>query len=359
MIANKENDDLFYIDTVGKDSVASTAKPVKKTLKIDEILKPESAYTVGRSHQTKASKTEEALIAKKVKAVSAGVATGTKKNVPKATVYDAWGDEDSNSNALESSKKSKFVPVIPAVPVPVAAISYNPSRDEHLAHLESLESQEIVRLARNEAFKERLPLTEVPADLVKSADLVAVANRKLATGEISDDDEDELKDEGSSFLSGSTQSNRKKTIQDRKRQLRHKALMSSQKKLRQEKNLLASIERVPDLLEQMQNIQQTRREVEQILAPVQEEIQQQRKLKKIKKRLVLEPLAIKLPEELPASMRQLAPEGNLVTDRFRNLVERGVVEAFNHKILSSEAKQRKNYKPRIKMVEKYSYKDFK
>ena len=78
----------------------------------------------------------------------------------------------------------------------------------------------------------------------------------------------------------------------------------------------------------------------------------------------MEPLAIKLPEELPSSMRQLAPEGNLVTDRFRSLIERGIVEATTHKILSTEVKsnnrkQGKSLKPRIKMVEKFSYKDFK
>lgn len=364
MIAQKENDDLFFIDTVGKDAVntAGLKKPIKKTLKIDQILKPESAYTIGRTHQTKCSKAEEALIAKKFKAVSSG-SSNKRNSSTSSTLYDVWGDEEPIA-AAGTEKKSKFVPVIPAVPVPCAAASYNPQPEEHLAHLESLEAQELARLARNEAFKERLPLAEVSSTVAASADLVAVANRKLALGEFSDNEADEFAGSEGSFLGGSTQSNRKKTLQDRKRQLRHKESVLEARKRRQEKNLHAAIDQAPDLLAQIQTVQQTRQEAEQLLAPVQEHVRQQRKLKKIQKRLVMEPLAIKLPDELPSSMRQLAPEGNLVTDRFRSLIERGIVEATTHKILSTETKsnnrkQGKSLKPRIKMVEKFSYKDFK
>ena len=365
MIAQKENDDLFFIDTLGKDAVNTVSKKpvIKKFLKIDQILKPESAYTIGRTHQTKDSKAEEALISKKSKAVAVGHASkpSAKRNSnnSSSTLYDVWGDEEP---VVGNEKKSKFVPVIPAVPVPSAAASYNPRPEEHLAHLESLETQELARLARNEAFKERLPLAEVSAQVVASADLVAVANRKLALGEFSDN-EDEF--EGiESFLGGSTQSNRKKTIQDRKRQLRHKETVMDARKRRQEKKLHASIDQTPGLLSEIQNVQQIRQEAEELLAPVVEKVRQQRKLNKIQKRLVMEPLAIKFPEELPGSMRQLAPEGNLVTDRFRSLIERGIVEATTHKILSTEVKsnnrkQGMSLKPKIKMVEKFSYKDFK
>lgn len=337
---------------------------MKKTLKIDQILKPKSAYSIGRTHQTKGSKAEEALIAKKIKAVSDGKTTTAKRNSSKtAALYDAWGDEETNTIA-ESSKKSKFVPIIPAVPVPETFISYNPSREEHLARLESLESQEVTRLERSEAFKKTLPLNVVSEEFVGSEDLVAVANRKLATGEFSEDEDDSEEDKGETYLSGSTQANRKKTIQQLKKKQRHKELMAEYQSKRQEKTLLSSIDRVPDLLSHIQTVQQTRRDAEQLLAPLEQDIRKERQLKKIKKRLVMEPLAIKLPEELPTSMRQLAPEGNLVTDRFRNLIERGAIEATTHKILSAETKamnrsKGKSVKPRIKMVEKFSYKDFK
>lgn len=364
MIAQKENEDLFFIDTKGKDAQnnSNSYKSIKKTLKIDQILKPESAYTIGRTHQTKGSKAEEAMIAKKTKAIAQAKPAAGKRTIGSATLYDVWGDEESTTT---SSKKSKFVPVLPAVPVPVAAISYNPAPEEHLTHLESLEAQELARIARNEAFKERLPSNEVSSEVVTKSDLVAIANRKLALGEFSDDEEAEKSTETSEiFLGSSTQTNRKKTLQDRKRQLRHKELMAEQRTRSQEKSLLKSIEKAPEILSEIQAVQQTRQEAEKVLAPIEKEIEQQRKVNKIKKRLVMEPLTVKFPEELPASMRQLAPEGNLVTDRFRSLIERGVVEATTHKMLSTEVKgnnrkKGKSVKPKIKMVEKYSYKDFK
>lgn len=368
MIAQKENEEIFFIDTKGGKTSSSmnssTTKTMKKTLKIDQILKPESAYTIGRTHQPKGSKAEEAIIAKKTKALEQGnnkrsVSAKGSVTTASASIYDAWADE---TNIQINPVKARYTSIVPAVQVPETANSYNPSREEHLAHLESLESLELQRLARNEIFKERLPIAQVSSTSVASYDLVAVANRKLALGEISDDE-----DGGSmeaSFLTGSTQVNRKKTLQDRKRQLRHKETIAQHTTRRLEKNLNSSIDRVPLLLAEIQNIQQTRQSVEEILIPVEEEIRKQRRANKIKKRLVLEPLAIKMPEELPASMRQLAPEGNLITDRFRSLIERGVVEATTHRILSTEVKsnyrkQGKSLKPRIKMVEKFSYKDFK
>ena len=372
MIAQKENEEIFFIDTKGgktSSSMNSSTKIIKKNLKIDQILKPESAYTIGRTHQPKGSKAEEAIIAKKTKALERGnknLSASAKGSVTtaSASIYDAWADETNIQINTATTKQVRHTSIVPAVQVPETANSYNPSREEHLAHLECLESLELQRLARNEIFKERLPMAQVSVSSasVASYDLVAVANRKLALGEVSDDE-----DGGSleaSCLTGSTQVNRKKTLKDRKRQLRHKETIAQHTARRLEKNLNASIDRVPLLLAEIKNIQQTRQSVDEILVPVEEQIRKQRRANKIKKRLVLEPLAIKMPEELPASMRQLAPEGNLVTDRFRSLIERGVIEATTHKILSTEVKsnyrkQGMSLKPRIKMVEKFSYKDFK
>ncbi|KAJ1942899.1 hypothetical protein GGF37_002901, partial [Kickxella alabastrina] len=76
-------------------------------------------------------------------------------------------------------------------------------------------------------------------------------------------------------------------------------------------------------------------------------------LKKIGKFKVPQLLeAVKLTEDLPASLRQLQPEGNGFSEVFNSLMKRNLVEpevAFNQK----EAKLK------VKMTEKWSYKDFK
>lgn len=68
-------------------------------------------------------------------------------------------------------------------------------------------------------------------------------------------------------------------------------------------------------------------------------------------RVLEKPLEIVLPEELQDSLRLLKPEGNLLTDRFRNLLVQGKLEA--RKPITQPKKVKKTY------TEKWSYKDFK
>jgi len=63
------------------------------------------------------------------------------------------------------------------------------------------------------------------------------------------------------------------------------------------------------------------------------------------------PLEVVLPEELQDSLRRLKPEGNLLTDRYRNLLINGKVE------VRKKLWQRKQ--PKTERTEKWSYKDWK
>lgn len=57
-----------------------------------------------------------------------------------------------------------------------------------------------------------------------------------------------------------------------------------------------------------------------------------------------------LPDELQDSLRRLKPEGNLLDDRFRNLIVNGKLEA--RKPITQHKK------PKRKLTEKWTYKDF-
>lgn len=61
------------------------------------------------------------------------------------------------------------------------------------------------------------------------------------------------------------------------------------------------------------------------------------------------PLEVVLPDELQDSLRLLKPEGNLIKDRYRNMILRGKIE-------SRKGAQRKQAKTTI--TEKWSYKDW-
>lgn len=58
-----------------------------------------------------------------------------------------------------------------------------------------------------------------------------------------------------------------------------------------------------------------------------------------------------MPDELQDSLRLLKPEGNLLDDRFRTLVVQGKLESRKP---VTQAK-----KPKRKVTEKWSHKDFK
>lgn len=63
------------------------------------------------------------------------------------------------------------------------------------------------------------------------------------------------------------------------------------------------------------------------------------------------PLELVLPDELQDSLRLLKPEGNLLGDRFRNLMIQGKVEVRKPITQPKKAKR--------KLTEKWTYKDFK
>lgn len=67
-------------------------------------------------------------------------------------------------------------------------------------------------------------------------------------------------------------------------------------------------------------------------------------------RLPEPPLELILPEELQESLRLLKPEGNLLKDRFRNILVSGKMET--RKPIQQPKKKR------VSCTEKWSYKDW-
>jgi len=61
-------------------------------------------------------------------------------------------------------------------------------------------------------------------------------------------------------------------------------------------------------------------------------------------------LELVLPDELEESLRLLKPEGNLLKDRYRNLLVRGKMETRKHVPFKKRAK--------VKWTEKWGFKDF-
>jgi hypothetical protein len=331
LVAEKDDNELFFIDT-GKEAkqsgsdVQMVRRLPKFTLKIDEILKPKSAIgarqrTASTSGQQKASRAEEMLVGKRARSLATAssiMVSKSGKHDKKPQVYNVWSDEEEAEPRIRVSKTPKTLPPLSN------ALSYNPTPEAHLKHLQGLEAAELARLRREEATREQAPMLSVP--LEQGLDCVEEANRALLMtleNPVTSEEKEEEGDFSASDSKFTFACSKPKTQRDRNRQrrIRHEqsllALAAAQRKLDK------SIERVPHILAELNAeaaSEVLKGEEERLLAL------EHKRLQRIKKRLPLETLAVKLPEELPSSMRLLSAEGNLVSDRFRSFVERGIVE---------------------------------
>lgn len=313
-------------------------------LKIDEIIEPDSAVpALERSHKTStANKNEERLMKRMATAKKTG------KTVEKKT-YDLWADEAAEPKVREIS----LATIKPAVPIPTGAHSYNPVPEEHLSLLVKLEADELERLEGLERIAQQVATPEIPEN---ATDMMIEANRKLLLGETYDEssEEEEIIPENETDEQREKRETLRKTRQQRRRQARHNQMIAEHAARRSQKQLDASIDQVPELLEELKAAEEAERALECV---DETEARLALKERQLKKRLKLEPLAVKLPEELPSSMRLLAAEGNLVADRFRSFVERGIVDPLTQLRVFADKKPAK--KKLFKEVERYSYKYFK
>ena len=85
--------------------------------------------------------------------------------------------------------------------------------------------------------------------------------------------------------------------------------------------------------------------IAQVSTPREQRVTRQKRVKE----LPTAPLEVQLSDELAESLRLLKPEGNLFRDRYRSLVERGIVEP-------RFAPNKRGRKYPLKYVEKYDYK---
>ena len=341
---------MFFIDTVGKDRTVN--KRAIKRLKIDEIIEPESAFTIGRTNTPKTGG-EAALIARKAKSVAKPASLPKKTEIAKPSNYDLWAEDDL---AIPKRPLESLRPVlaeIPAVPVPSGALSYNPQPEEHLSLLQKLESEELARLAAIEAIQKR---TVIPQGDGK--DMMIEANRKLLLGQAYDESESETEAAQSEESARTVEPTPRLTRAERRKLSRRRLHESTVAAHRSKKLLNASIEKIPQILKEIQAAEEAEKALEPVLSELEKEAKFARIQSRIKKNLTLEPLAVKLPEELPSCMRRLAAEGNLVSDRFRSFVERCVIDV-NGKIAAPRDIKKKSLKPRFKEVERFSYKHFK
>jgi nucleolar protein 53 len=379
VIAEKTSDQLFAVDTAGDSAIQKSVSKRHKPLKVDEILAQRSAVPAVSSRKRLSDVDNEG---KRKKAKVSGreydrlraIAYGgeqVKKDVVQSgqtADYDPWAvqvvEEEPQFSFLEK-KKAKVEPntlkrapvslakdgkTIPAVRKPAAGKSYNPNFDEWQALLIK-ESEKAV-----EAEKQRLQEAQEEAERMERA----AADTESDSGEES---VWESEWEGFSEDEGKTKAKRpeRKSLVQRNKIKRRKEAERQAKHDAQMKAKEQQVQRIKALAKSVEEKEKSRDAARTMALALQAEaegtldVQDGEELELRKKQFgkipIMEaPLEVVLPDELRDSLRALKPEGNLLKDRFRSMMLRGVVEPRRH---IPYAKQKK-----YTVSEKWSYKDW-
>ncbi|OCT44759.1 60S ribosome subunit biogenesis protein NOP53 [Cladophialophora carrionii] len=398
-LAEKAHGEIFALDTVGssKEEVFKKAKDGHKikVLKMDEILGRRSAVPAlpsGKKRPLDARVTDGVVATKRQKTdwVSKKEVARVRSKLDKPSHldledihgepsnFDLWDTTDNavqpaSASALASSEDQQGNEYIPrpkpkiapptirrppialthnglpthAVPTPDAGHSYNPSFEDWDTLLTREGEREI------QAEQKRLAEAQLAAE--KQARIDALA----AQPERQPGDDGESEWEGFETETEVTESEMRK----RKRPERKTPAQKNKLKRRKEAERLAKHEA------KMGAQQKRGEEIIKALISRQEKEEQgaiqaaepSRGTSALRRKTTLGPsrasilpprLELVLPDELQDSLRRLKPEGNLLEDRFRNLLVNGKLEA--RKPVSYAASRKKQ----VKFTEKWWSKDF-
>jgi hypothetical protein len=398
-LAEKDPSELFTLDTFGssKEEVSKKAKDGQKikVLKMDEILGRRSAVPAlqsGKKRPLDVRITDGVVGAKRQKTdwVSKKEVSRLRNKLDKTSHldtedisgepsnFDLWDTAEdavqpASASALSSQKEQQGNEYIPkpktksapptirrppialtqnglpthAVPTPDAGHSYNPSFEDWDSLLNREGEREI------QAEQKRLLEAQLAAEKQARIDALA-AQPEREPGDDGESEwegfeteteitESEMKKRKRPERKTPAQRNKLKRRREAERLAKHEARMGAQRKRGEEiiKALIAQQEReeqgAVQTVEPSSGTSALRRKT--TLGPSRASIPSPR-------------LELVLPDELQDSLRRLKPEGNLLEDRFRNLLVNGKLEA--RKPVSYAASRKKQ----VKFTEKWWSKDF-
>ncbi|KAK4099289.1 P60-like protein [Parathielavia hyrcaniae] len=385
VIAEKASSELFTLDVAGDSELTKRfPKHIKKGLKADEIIAQRSAVPAVPIRKRGGDKTTDGILPVKrqrttyvthkelarIKKVADGHHEQTVEVVD--AEYDVWAEpeeEPKTEEQVEFLPKAKKIqkpktleqePIslaasgkpIAAVPKPKGGHSYNPAFNDYQDRLIE-ESEKVVEAERKrlEALEaERIKLEAA----ARSAAEAEAAEARADLSEWEDDSAWEGFESAGEDLSVKAKRPRRKTQAERNRVKRRKEEERRAKHEAAMKRKNAQEERIKQIA-----LEVAERERQMALAKVEmsdasdvedgDDVElRRRQLGKLK--LPEKDLELVLPDELQDSLRRLKPEGNLLKDRYRNMLVRGKMEARRHIPFKKQA--------RTKVTEKWTFKDF-
>lgn len=402
IVAELPADSLFQVDASGDAAIQKAYNKRNKPLRADEILAQRSAVPAVDSRKRKdpsskvtngilpVKRRREGGVSRKEYERLRGIAYGgdsVKKDVVKSGVVpmeDLWGDMGEAKPAPNLSAQEKFSfledkrPVkapstvnhkpitllasgkaMPAVPKPVGGRSYNPSFEAWDALIQHEGDAEVAR--ERQRLQELQEETEQAARVAKSAEEARRAEEEA--------DESAWETEWEGFLSeredheGSGENWLKKKRPERKTKAERNKIQRRKEEERRKKHEAKLLEKKQQLIKvkELAKLSDDKRKARLAALAITAEDstddeydmgnESLRKTKFGKYKIPEAPLELVLADELQDSLRALKPEGNLLQERFRSMQVRGKIEP--RKVRTQQKK------PKRKMTEKWSYKDWK
>ncbi|KAL8997208.1 MAG: hypothetical protein Q9169_003474 [Polycauliona sp. 2 TL-2023] len=388
IVAEKPSDALFTLETTGSDAIRKSHKS-GKLLKIDEIIATRSALPTVSNHKRPgvtdgivqpSSKRHKGNGVKpqeyeRLRRVAYGGEASISDIVKPddAPIQDPWAPADIEEHHqephlsyLEKPKPIKApstlkqqpisllanASAIPAIHKPKPATSYNPDFQDWHTLLTSAGAKEVTA--------ERARLAEAAADEKNQARIAAALAERddgYKTEEESAWEGFESEYETSEWMkkkrpTRKTPSERNKVNRRKEAERREKWEAQMKKREKQQKQIEAIAKQVEkdDRARSGSNAVFTAKDASEDSedSDTYNEVLRRRKLGKTK--LPDQPLELVLPDELRDSLRLLKPEGNLLRDRFRNIMLSGKLE--------TRAPISQPKKARRSETEKWTYKDF-
>ncbi|KAJ1668898.1 hypothetical protein IW140_000036 [Coemansia sp. RSA 1813] len=389
LIEERQDADLFVMDVAGDEKEKRKQKQ-KKKLRLDEILGKRSGVKIpvigSKMGEERKRRQEEHAVRQRLKKIaglsesSSAKAQNIKAKQASAS-YDIWGmpnasdaKQSKRTSGNMSREKLKHLSLLPAVEVAHPGASYMPTEKDHkdlinIAGAECISKMRVAEKYKNVSTKHTVDPVN---SMNECAEIVAReldANAAGVRDSDSDSDADLDSDASAALNNDSTvagsdvneydDDSQPQTSADPKRKTR--AERNKQRRAAQRLNEERSAKELKKHLHQLEMSKRLGGKVDVSLEKAEAANEKKRKqaeekakqpLKRIGKHNVpMAPTAVKLTEELPKSLRELAPETNGFSEVYSSLVRRNFVEP-------PSAKRAKKFVSKKKTTEKWSYKDF-
>lgn len=380
-LREKESEELFAVDTSGSKEINKKYN-LGKPLKVDEILAQRSAVPAIDSRKRAGQDLplgvyEPASKKRKGDWVSKKDVQQLKKSINKISYLQDQATNDENElsfdlwNPVTPSAKHENLEYVPkprakvapktitlapvavtangksvrAVRAPEAGTSYNPDFDDW--------NRLIIEEGDKEVAAEEARMKAAQKEAELQARIAAAANEDVGVrtddesaweGFETEDDEIETLRKKRPTRKTPAERNKFKRRKEAERQAKHEQKMANRQKIAQDLIRLAQVDTNSAKAQQVE-----------ALADAQDDNEsgddRMLRRKRFGNATIPEKnLEVVLPEELRDSLRLLKPEGNLLQDRFRNLLVNGKIESRKPVVQPKKKK--------VKYTEKWSFKDF-